>query len=810
MKYTSIRIFYLLSFFLFVSIGLNAQDVETKTDSTSVSNESIAIGDISEESEKLGQQVSKLKSALDAKNRILEIDSIVEAAAPKILELVDSAFLNREDVTLRDLKVRKVEWANYKSVLSEYQGVIKNRSEEISKIINDVFYDINRWELTKSELANRSESKDMEDSFNKAILVLEEIMSIAHLRLDSVFVTQKKITELVLVIDEEISNIEFAENQRRKDYFVFDSNPIWEKSEKLMVGDSIATESISSYSLISKGINENKTQFLDFFHINIKIFIFQIIFLILFLAFLIIANSKWKKSILSLKDPIEIQAKTILKNPVLTTLSVGVLISAFFYDSMVPAYAEFHILIILFATVLLLPEVTVKKFSGFLWLLFLVYIINTFEAFIGIKANLVRGLLILDALIIILSLILGRKIVKANPDNFSQIIRPFKFISVFYMLLLVISIVANVIGMVALSNFITKAVIISLTFGVIIYLAIKVFTSILILIFKFRTTSNIQTLTAMIKATHQRIRPLLNFVGLMFWLFFTMNAFELNDYFINGYNEILAIEWRVGEMTISLGGLLAFALIFIVTLVISKIAATLFQDEWMVNVLPRGIAPAISLVLRIVVITIGFYVGLSAAGVDLSKLGFILGALGVGIGFGLQNVVLNFVSGLILAFERPINLGDTIEVDMEMGVVTNIGVRSSNIRSYSGAEVIIPNGDLISKKVINWTLSNRNRRSKVPMRTSPDADPERVIELFNKIALEHPNTSREPAPKTYFYGYGPDGNLNFALMYWTTFSDTLKTDSSIALAIFKALKEDGIQAPAPVRRIIQETPRNLE
>ena len=137
MKYTSIRIFYLLSFFLFVSIGVNAQDVETKTDSTSVSNESIAIGDISEESEKLGQQVSKLKSALDAKNRILEIDSIVEAAAPKILELVDSAFLNRDDVTLRDLKVRKVEWTNYKSILSEYQSVIKNRSEEISKIIND-------------------------------------------------------------------------------------------------------------------------------------------------------------------------------------------------------------------------------------------------------------------------------------------------------------------------------------------------------------------------------------------------------------------------------------------------------------------------------------------------------------------------------------------------------------------------------------------------------------------------------------------------------------------------------------------------
>jgi len=414
MKYPSIRFYYIFLFFLFVSFGLKAQDAETKTDSTSVSNESIAIGDISEESEKLGQQVSKLKSALDASSRISEIDSIVEASAPKILSLVDSVFLNREDVTLRDLKVRKVEWTNYKSILSEYQSVIKKRSEEISKIINDVFYDINRWELTKNELANRTESKDMEESFNKAILVLEDIMTMAHTRLDSVFITQKKITELVLVIDEEISNIEFAENQRRKDYFVFDSSPIWEKNEKIMIGDSIAAETISSYSLISEGVNENKTQFLDFFHLNIKTFILQVIFLILFMAFLIIANIKWKKNILSLKNPIEIQAKTILKNPILTTLSVGVLISAFFYSSMVPAYAEFHIMIVLFATVLLLPRVTNKKLSGFLWLLFLVYIINTFEAFIGVKANLVRDLLILDAIILIIALIIGRKIVKAN------------------------------------------------------------------------------------------------------------------------------------------------------------------------------------------------------------------------------------------------------------------------------------------------------------------------------------------------------------------------------------------------------------
>lgn len=804
MKYPSFRFYF---FFFILSFGLNAQEASIKTDSTSVSKEFIAIGDISEESEKLGQQLLKLKGDLGQSKKILEIDSIITVTGPKVLKLVDSVFLKREDVTLRDLKVRKVEWTKYKTILSEYQNTIKDRSEEISKIINDVFYDLNKWELTKKELADRIDSKDMEASFDEAISALEELMKAAHVRLDKVFVTQKKITQLILVIDEEVSNIEFAENQRRKDYFVFDSKPIWEKSESIMIGDSIPTESISSYDLISKGIKQNKSQFLDFFHLNIKTFIIQIVFLFLLMGFLIVANIKWNKNMLSLRNPIEIQAKTILKNPILTTLSVGTLVSAFFYDPMVPAYAEFHIMIVLLATVLLLPKVTDKKLSSFLWLLFLVYLINTFEAFIGIKANLVRGLSIIAALLLFISLFVGRRIVNDNPEKFSQIIWLFKYISILYMLLLVVAIIANVIGMVALSNYVTKAVMVSLSFGVIIYLAIKVFTGIFILIFKFRASTNIQTLTTMIQATHQRIRPLFNFVGLLFWLFFTLNGFELYDYILRSYYDIIAIEWRLGEMTISLGGILAFVGILVFTLIIAKIAAALFQDEWMVNVLPRGLAPAISLVLRILVIGLGLYAGFSAAGVDLSKLGFIFGALGVGIGFGLQNVVLNFVSGLILAFERPINIGDTIEVDMEMGVVTNIGVRSSNIRAYSGAEVIIPNGDLISKKVVNWTLSNRNRRSNIPMKTSPSADPERVIELFNKIALDQPTTSSEPAPTTYFYGYGPDGNLNFALMYWTTFSDTLKTDNNIALEIFKKLKEEGIQAPAPVRRIITEDGR---
>ena len=794
---------FLFLFILFFSISIQAQNAESKKDSITGATSSFAIGDISEESEALGLQVLKLKSTLAQSERISEIDSIIDMRTPEILVLVDSVFLKREDVTLRDLKVRKVEWNSYKSVLSEYQSIIKNRTEEISKIINDLFYDITKWELTKKELNDRSESKDIADGLDKSIVILEEMMTFAHSGLDRVFLTQKKITDLILIIDEEISHIELAELKRQKDYFVFDNDVIWKSGVSQNVGlDSLTQANSSSTSLVISGLKQNRKQFLDFYKLNIKTVLIQIGFLIFFLVFLIIANTKWKKQVKIIKSPIELQAKIVLANPLLSTFSLGLLISAFFYVSMVPAFAEFHILIILLATILLLPKLTTKKINVFLWLLFAVYIMNTFEAFIGLKSILVRWLLILDSIVLLYVLLIGRKVLLEDKDAFSQIIRIFKPVSILYILILLFSIFANIIGMVALSNFLSKAVLYSMTFGVIIFLSIKVMTSVFVLIFKLRKSSNIQTLTTMVNATHKRIQPFLGWIGLFFWLYFTLQGFELYSFILEWFDDLMAMKWMVGEMTISLGGILAFIGIFIFTLIISKIAAALFQDEWMVEVLPRGVAPAISLVLRIVVITLGLYVGLTAAGVDLSKLGFILGALGVGIGFGLQNVVLNFVSGLILAFERPINLGDAIEVDMEMGVVTSIGVRSSNIRTYSGAEVIIPNGDLISKKVINYTLSNRNRRSKIAMKTSTEADPEKVIELFNKIASEHPNTSAEPAPKTYFYGYGIDGNLDFEMLYWTTFSDTLKTDSEISLKIFKALKEENIQAPAPVRRII--------
>jgi len=783
---------------------MQSQDKDTKvSDSTKVESKAFAIGDISGETEKLGQRITQLKKILKPSTKIEEVDSLLNSVSIEIEKSKDSLIPQLDKLTRRVLKVRRVEWDNYHSQLKGYQDILKSRTEDISKIIVELLKETKKWEQTKQNIAGNTKSKDLHENLDQVIEIIEEVMQVAQTRIESVYLIQKELTIMVLLVDETISEIELVELQLKKDYFIIDSNPLW-KSQNISDSDidSIKTKQHSATNLIFAGLKENKDQLKEFLSLNTKTLVFQVVFILLLLVLMLIVNKKWKKSIHEITNPIEIQAKIVLTNPISASIVAGVLISAFFYEALIPAFAEFHIFLILLATVYLLPKLTNRNFRVFLSLIFIVYLIHTFEAYLGPKTNLVRWLILIDAIVLTIAFSKARKTMIKFPEQFVQIFRLFKVLSNFYIFILLLSIIANIIGMVSFSSLLVTGILMSTALGMVVYLAVKVITSLVILFFKFRKSSNMQTLSTMINATNQRIQPILNWVGLLVWLMFTLSGFDLLDLILNWFNELMIIHWEIGEMTISLGGILSFIGIFIMTLVISKVAAEIFQDEWMVNVLPRGVAPAISLLLRIVVISIGLYMALTAAGIDLSNLGFMLGALGVGIGFGLQNVVLNFVAGLILAFERPINLGDTIEVDQEFGIVTNIGVRSSNIKSYAGYEAIIPNGDLISKKVINYTLANRNRRSKIYMRTAPSADPEKVIELFNKMAAEDPRTHKDPAPKTYFYGYDLEGSLSFALLYWTTFSDTLKTDSAIALKIFATLKEEGIQAPAPVRRII--------
>jgi small-conductance mechanosensitive channel len=270
---------------------------------------------------------------------------------------------------------------------------------------------------------------------------------------------------------------------------------------------------------------------------------------------------------------------------------------------------------------------------------------------------------------------------------------------------------------------------------------------------------------------------------------------------MDNYRALMDSTWTIGTVDISIGGIISFLVIIVVTFFLARSVKQLFNQSWVEKLkLPKGLPGAVSMVTRYIVVAFGIYIALSAAGVDLGKFGLIAGALGVGIGFGLQNVVYNFISGLIIAFERPINVGDTIEVGTLMGTVTEVGVRASKVKTFDGSEVIIPNGNVISREVINWTLSDQKRRLMIPVKTVMEADPRQVLKILKEEANRHPNTLKNPEPMALFNGY-LDTALDFTLYFWVYFNASLSTKSDVAMYIHDALRENGIELPVPRQRL---------
>ena len=601
---------------LFFALGAQAQDKDFQVnDSTQVVDRTISIDDIPEETERLAQRLTKLSEVLSPSAEVTEVDSLLLTVAVEINTMKDSLSSELVNITRRELKVREVEWMNYRKLLQGYQDVLKSRTEEVSNINDEIVLELQKWELTKDKLVSDGASINVYSGLDQIIATLQDVLKTVHDHLERIFTVQKGLTELILTVDETLSEIDLIVLQMQKDYFVFDSEPIW-LSKKIgkSVVDTITVVSVSNTKLISSGIKENKAQLKEFIALNFRTFIVQIAFILLLLLLMISVRSKWKQDVNELNNPIEIQAKIVLSHPISSSIVAGVLISAFFYDALIPAFAEIHMILILIGMIYLLPKLTTNRFRIFLALIFFVFFIQIFQEYLGPEAAMVRWLMIVNAIILMIAFVVGRKIMKQSPILFKPIYRIFKVVTPFYIILSLLSVITNIIGMVSLSKLLLYGVLTSTVLGFVVFLTVKVIVSLVVLIFKLIRSSSMEALSTMINATHQRIQPILIWIGLIVWVIFTLKGFDLFYIIKSWINEIMILQWEVGEMTISLGGVLAFFGIFVLFLILAKLTATIFKDEWMINVLPRGAAPAISLSLRITLIGVCLYIALSAAG----------------------------------------------------------------------------------------------------------------------------------------------------------------------------------------------------
>jgi small-conductance mechanosensitive channel len=304
--------------------------------------------------------------------------------------------------------------------------------------------------------------------------------------------------------------------------------------------------------------------------------------------------------------------------------------------------------------------------------------------------------------------------------------------------------------------------------------------------------------------------------AIIIWGTFTILFIHAWDYtggFIEQARGYLVNGFDVGDFRIVPSRILWALLIFGTIVILSSWVRSQLEHNWLkMTSMGQGARDAVVTITGYVMFLIALLAGMSAAGFDFGNIAIIAGALSVGIGFGLQNIVNNFVSGLILLFERPIRKGDWIAVGSTEGYVKDIQIRSTRIETFDRADVIVPNSELISQQVTNWVLSNQYGRAVIPVGVAYGTDTEKVREILLAIAEGNENvvkTGVVPEPVVLFREFG-DSSLNFELrVFLNNIDKRLRVISEINFAIDKAFREAGIEIPFPQRDLhVKSMPDN--
>lgn len=292
------------------------------------------------------------------------------------------------------------------------------------------------------------------------------------------------------------------------------------------------------------------------------------------------------------------------------------------------------------------------------------------------------------------------------------------------------------------------------------------------------------------------------------WVVLFGRNFPAFDYLSKPLLSFFSEERTLGSYTFTINNLLLFMTIMATSVIISKVVSFFAADRQVANnKLGRQGIGSWLLLVRISILCIGLFLAVAAAGIPVDRITIVLGALGVGIGFGLQTLVNNLVSGLIIAFEKPVNVGDIVDIAGQGGTMKSIGFRSSVISNWEGADVVVPNGDLLNAHLINWSLGGNRKRVTITIGIAYDSDLEKSRQLLIQILNAEERISKNPGPVVQFEQFS-DSSIDLRIYFWTKhIGEALSTKSDLIVAIASAFKEKGIQIPFPQQEIFI---RNLD
>jgi len=624
------------------------------------------------------------------------------------------------------------------------------------------------------------------------LIKFNNVDSIFSTRIDTSLSLQTNLSHQIIEIDFTLKKIKELLLERKKEIFVKNAPPIW-----VSLSDTEDSSNISSQ--VNQIWNSQYRTFNKFYEKNKDSIFVKPIYFILLLLF--VFGLKYFSKNINSDEPKVKRTLEILKRPVSAAILIYLLILVLVSRDAPDIYFCILRIAVVLPLLRILQRLINPALRVPLYFFAVLLILQQFLTISDSRTDFVRLLLLL--IIIISSSGLIWLLVTKIYDN--AFLKPSqrdkaKFITKIILLFFIIAFIANLTGYVMLSSVIVNGTINSLYSIILIITAAAALEGLIIISLQTKPAQKINNIKNHPDIIKQTIAKIIKFIVVVLLIMIILRTFGFRDIVIDWFTEILDKQWSIGNFSISLGNIIVFFLSIWLTVKVAHFVRFVLKGD----VLPRfdfdkGVPNAISTLTFYFIIGFGIIIAIMGAGVDLNSFTLLAGALGVGIGFGLQDIVKNFVSGLILIFERPIRIGDAVQVEELSGRVKHIGLRSSIIKTWQGADVIVPNGNLIATKLINWTLSDHTRRIEIVIGVAYGTDINLVMEILLNCAKLHQKIHSSPAPSVLFNDFA-DSYLEFELRCWTSdYSSWIEIRSELRVAIDKAFKEKNIEIPFPQR-----------
>ncbi|MBG6234576.1 small-conductance mechanosensitive channel [Pedobacter sp. CAN_A7] len=501
------------------------------------------------------------------------------------------------------------------------------------------------------------------------------------------------------------------------------------------------------------------------------------------------------------------QVHYIVKKPWLSSVIIICIITFFIYDHPPVIFMEFVMLILMVVTGIIVRDIWPKMlFRYWLFLFCLAFLAGISNLFIQVSYA--------DRIAVFVLCIAGAyggwrflKNIKNAKEFYPEKTRLFLII---FIAVQVIAVICNVMGRFSLA----KILLVTSVFGIWQAMTLVIFVRILIEALFLQLEANKENTGVPtyfdFERLQQRFKHALNIIAILLWfILFAGNLNILDAFYENGL-ELLTKTHKLGGIEITFGSIVVFILVVWVTTAISKGVTYFFEfsDYHAASARRKNKLSSSILLIKLAIFSIGFLFAISASGIPLEKITIILGALSVGIGFGLQTIVNNLVSGVILAVEKPVGIGDTIEVGGKTGVVKEMGIRATKIATGHGSEIIVPNGDLLSEHLTNWTLSNKHRQVELVIGVAYGSDLDVVMVLLKKIVTEKEDIMQTPTPLVLVHNLS-QSSVDFKITFWVDDIDNWTTlKSSVLSAVYTVFYKEGISLPFPQSDVHVHFPNN--